>query len=90
MKYVLFYECADDVLDRAPTYFPDHSARIEEFTCRGLLMVGPFADPQEHGSMTIFESREAAEEFVREDPFVLNGVVRDWRILEWYETITGP
>ena len=35
--------------------------------------------------MAIFTSREAAEAFAYEDPFVLNGVVRDWRILEWYE-----
>ena len=35
--------------------------------------------------MAIFTSREAAEEFVREDPFVLNGVVSGWQIREWDE-----
>ncbi|HYY04955.1 MAG TPA: hypothetical protein VE997_00155 [Candidatus Limnocylindria bacterium] len=29
-----------------------------------LLMVGTFGDPQAEGSMAIFSSREAAEEFV--------------------------
>jgi uncharacterized protein YciI len=52
-----------------------------------LLMVGTFGDPQEEGSMAIFTTREAAEEFVREDPFVLNGVVRDWHIREWDEAL---
>jgi uncharacterized protein YciI len=90
MKYVLFYDSADDVASKAPQHFPAHRARLQEFHARGdLLQVGTFADPQQHGSMAVFRTREAAEEFAREDPFVLNGVVRDWRILDWNE-ILGP
>ena len=85
-KWVLFYESADDVLPKAERHFPAHLARLQEFHGRGeLLMVGTFADPQKDGSMAIFSSREAAEEFVEDDPFRLNGVVRGWRILEWNE-----
>jgi uncharacterized protein YciI len=35
--------------------------------------------------MAVFTSREAAESFAEGDPFVLNGVVRDWQIREWDE-----
>jgi uncharacterized protein YciI len=88
VKYVLFYESADDVLSKAPAHFPAHKARLDDFHARGdLLMVGTFGDPQEEGSMAIFTTREAAKEFVREDPFVLNGVVRDWHIREWDEVL---
>jgi uncharacterized protein len=88
MKYVLFYDSAEDVASKAPAQFPAHSARVQEFRARGdLLMVGTFGDPQNEGSMAIFTSREAAEEFVKDDPFVLNGVVRDWHIREWYEVL---
>jgi uncharacterized protein YciI len=88
MKYVLFYESADDVASNAPAHFPAHRARVDEFHARGdLLLVGTFADPQKDGSMSVFASREAAEEFAREDPFVLNGVVRDWRVLDWNEVL---
>jgi uncharacterized protein len=87
VKYALFYESADDVLSKAPAHFPAHKARLDDFHARGvLLMVGTFGDPQE-GSMAIFTTRDAAEEFVREDPFVLNGVVRDWHIREWDEVL---
>jgi len=55
-----------------------------------LLMIGTFADPQQDGSMAIFTTRGAAEEFVKGDPFVLHGVVRLWRILEWNEALNGP
>lgn len=88
MKYVLFYESADDVASNAPAHFPAHKARLDEFHARGdLLLVGTFADPQKDGSMSVFRTREAAEEFAREDPFVLNGVVRDWRVLDWNEIL---
>ena len=40
--------------------------------------------------MAVFTTREAAEAFAQGDPFVLNGVVRAWRVLEWNESLTGP
>ena len=86
MKYVLFYESADDVLSKAAPHFEAHSARADRFHAEGtLLMLGTFANPQEEGSMAIFTSRAAAEEFVAGDPFVANGVVRRWHLREWHE-----
>jgi uncharacterized protein len=86
-KYVLLYESADDLLTKAPLHFAAHSARGQEFHERGsLIAYGPFADPQAEGSMAVFTTREAAEEFARGDPFVLNGVVRGWQIREWEES----
>jgi uncharacterized protein YciI len=88
MKYVLFYESADDVATKAPPHFPAHKARLDEFHGRGdLLLVGTFADAQKDGSMSVFRTREAAEEFANGDPFVLNGVVRAWRVLDWNEIL---
>jgi uncharacterized protein YciI len=85
-KYVLFYESADDVLEKAAAHFEAHSARGNQFHERGaMLMYGPFGDPQREGSMAVFSSREAAEEFAQGDPFVLNGVIRSWSIREWDE-----
>jgi uncharacterized protein YciI len=88
MKYVLFYESADDVMSKAPEHFPAHSARLDEFHGRGdLLMVGTFGDPQAEGSMSVFRTREAAEDFATGDPFVLNGVVRRWHVRDWDEIL---
>jgi hypothetical protein len=40
MKYVVFYESADDVMSKAPAHFPAHKERLDEFHARGdLLMV---------------------------------------------------
>jgi len=49
-------------------------------------MIGTFSDLE--GSMAVFSSREAAEEFAHSDPFVLNGVVSSWRVREWNEAIS--
>lgn len=89
MKYVVFYESADDLATKAPIHFPAHKVRLNEFHERGTLeAVGTFANPLEEGSMAIFSTREAAEDFVRDDPFVVNGVVRHWYIREWNEVFS--
>ena len=88
MKYVLLYESADDVALKAPAQFPAHRARLEEFHSAGtLLMVGTFEDPQVNGSMGVFTTRESAEAFAAGDPFVVNGVVKAWRVLAWNEVL---
>jgi uncharacterized protein YciI len=91
MKYVLLYESADNVAANAQPHFPAHKQRLDEFHKRGdLLMVGTFGDPQAQGSMSVFASREAAQEFAQGDPFVTNGVVRRWEIRDWDEVLTEP
>ena len=91
MKYVLLYASGENVAANAPPHFPAHKARLDAFHARGdLLMVGTFGDPQAQGSMAIFASREAAEEFAGGDPFVLEGVVRAWEVRDWDEVLTEP
>jgi uncharacterized protein len=87
-KYVLFYQSADDLRSKAPAHFPGHNARVQEFHGRGtLLMIGTFGNPQEEGAMSVFTTRGAAEEFAKGDPFVTNGVVCSWKVLEWNESL---
>jgi hypothetical protein len=89
VKYVVFYESAEDVAAKAPAFFAEHVAHYQKFTADGsLLLIGTFADPQLDGSMAIFNTREAAEDFAGGDPFVRNGVVRNWTIKEWNEVLT--
>ena len=88
VRYVVFYESADDVAAKAPAVFPDHVAWVRGFKERGdLLLVGTFADPQADGAMSVLASREAAEAFATGDPFVRRGVVRAWTLKEWHEAI---
>lgn len=87
LKAVVFYEPSADVMVKAPLHFAAHKVRLDQFQGRGeLLAVGTFADPRE-GSMAVFSSRAAAEEFVREDPFVLEKVVAKVTIKDWNEVL---
>ena len=82
VRYVLFYDSGDLAL--AAENFPRHKARYEDFMGQGVLLsLGPFAD--RGGSMAVFTSREAAEDFAAGDPFVLAGVVSKWHVREWRE-----
>jgi uncharacterized protein YciI len=89
MKYVLFYESAKDAATTAPLHFAAHRARWALFHADGtLLLIGPFSD--RNGAMAVFTTRRAAEDFAKDDPFVVQGVVRDWSIREWNEALAGP
>lgn len=83
MKFVAFYDMAPGALANVMTHFPAHRARLDDFHEKGLVIAaGPLGNPPE-GAMAIFPTRESAEEFIAGDPFVLNGLVGSWRIVEW-------
>ena len=88
MKYVMFYHPADDFRSRAAIHGAAHRARLAAFHAEGtLLMAGPLGDPGDGTALGIFTTREAAEAFIADDPFVLNGVVSQWQIREWNEVL---
>lgn len=65
-----------------------HNAYADTFRERypgALVMMGPFPEPEDGqpGALSIFTSREAAEEFATSDPFVVNEVVKTWRVRKW-------
>jgi uncharacterized protein YciI len=75
MKIVSLYELAPGALAKLKEHFPAHRTRLEEFHARGLLIAaGPLGNPPE-SAMGIFASKEAAEEYIKGDPFVTNGLV---------------
>jgi uncharacterized protein YciI len=88
MKYVMTYRAVEDFLSLAQQHGAAHVARLREFHARGvLLMVGTMDEPMNGDAMGIFTSREAAEEFIAGDPFVVNGVVAGWSVRPWKEIL---
>ena len=87
MKYLVRYQTDPDGFGKAMELFPAHKATWEPYVAAGtLLAIGPMADPL-LGALAVFATREAAEAFVAVDPFVLEGVVDGWEILEWNEVL---
>lgn len=65
--------------------YPRHKAIIEKYIANGeVIGIGPFSD---RGSMAIFKTREAAGQFVTEDPFILEGLLKSFVIRGWNDTI---
>ena len=68
-------------MDQIMAVYPRHKAVVDAFVARGeVIGIGPFAD---RGNMAIFRTREAAEAFSREDPFILEGLVKSFVIRDW-------
>ena len=88
MKVLMFYETSPAGMAKAREAFPGHRARLDEFKKRGvLLMAGPYGGNPPVGALGVFTTREAAEEFVKDDPFVLQGVVARYYFHEWNEVL---
>ena len=88
MYFVTFYHPDPVVdpsnMDRLREVYPRHRAYLDEFAKDGQVwMIGTFADPATQGSMAIFRSRDAAEQFMESDPFRLEGLVYRSAIREW-------
>lgn len=88
MYYVTVYhqDPAGDptIWDRLLEAYPRHRAYLDEFAKGGQVwMIGTFDDPVVNGSMGIFRSRAAAEEFLANDPFVVEGLVFRAELREW-------
>jgi uncharacterized protein YciI len=86
VSVVTAYESFEDARARAADLIAAHIARSKELHAQGtLLMSGAFLNtPQEPlSTMGVCTTREAAEEYITGDPFVLNGMVRSWTIREW-------
>lgn len=86
ISVITSFESFNDAKTRAPDMIAAHMARSQELHASGtLLMSGAFLDNSQEalGTMAIHTTREAAEEYIKGDPFYLNGMVRSWHIREW-------
>ena len=81
MKFVVIGEPSGATMDQIMAVYPRHKALVDELIARGeVIGIGPFMN---RGNMAIFRTKEAAERFVREDPFALEGLVKSYTIREW-------
>jgi uncharacterized protein len=83
--YALFYEAVDDFMARRGMYRDEHLRMAREAYARGeLVLAGALADPA-NGALLIFqgESPAAAEAFARQDPYVRNGLITNWKVRPW-------
>ena len=85
MKAVVIGESSGATLETIMSVYPRHKVVVDQFIARDeVIGIGPFSDG---GNMAIFKTRAAAEQFVTEDPFILEGLVKSFAIRDWHDTM---
>ncbi len=91
MHYLLFYDVVDDYVERRGAFRALHLAHARAAVARGeLVLGGALAEPVDTAVLLFRgESPAVAEGFAAADPYVLNGLVRGWKVRPW-STVVGP
>lgn len=85
MKAVVIGEPSEATMETIMNVYPKHKAVADKYIAKGeVIGIGPFTD---RGNMAIFKTREAAEEFVKEDPFIIEGLVKSYAIRDWNDSL---
>lgn len=90
MHYLLIYDLSPDYLERRTEFRAEHLSLAWSASERGeLILGGALADPVDQ-AILLFQgnSPEVAERFVSADPYVKNGLVKQWRVRPW-TTVVG-
>jgi uncharacterized protein len=90
MHFLLFYDLADDYLERRAEFRHDHLELAWRAQVAGdLVLAGALADPADRAVLLFKgDSPEVAERFARADPYVRAGLVTSWRVRPW-TTVVG-
>jgi uncharacterized protein YciI len=82
--FALFYDTVDDFAERRLTYRPSHLSLIDAAYRDGSLVLAGALKPAD-GALLVFRTDDVSEveAFARRDPYVTNGLVREWRVREW-------
>ena len=90
--FVLRYDAVvDDYVNRRTPFRTEHLRLVREARDRGeIVMAGAVGEIPE-GALLVFrsESAEVAEQFAQRDPYVLNGLIRAWRVQPWHVVVGG-
>ena len=85
MKAVVIGESSGASRDAIMAVYPRHKVVVDKFVARGVVLgIGPFSDG---GNMAIFTTRAEAEAFAKEDPFILEGLVKSFVIKDWGDAL---
>ncbi|MBI3406803.1 MAG: YciI family protein [Planctomycetes bacterium] len=83
--FALFYDVVDDYVARRSEFREAHLRLAQAAVERGeLLLGGAFAEPVDR-ALLIFRGpdRSVAENFARNDPYVMSGLVSRWHVRNW-------
>jgi len=82
--YALLYDTVPDYVRLREPFRAEHLALAESARRAGLLILAGAFDPPD-SALLVFKADDPASvvEFVRNDPYVRNGLVSSWRVRPW-------
>jgi uncharacterized protein YciI len=85
MYFILFYKTVENYVERRVPFRELHLAYAKEFQNRGELILGGALDDPVDGAVLIFkcDTKSLVEEFAKNDPYVLNGLIVEWKVRKW-------
>lgn len=85
MYYVLFYKTVDNYIEKRTPFREEHLRLANEARANGvLILAGALADPADE-ALLVFksDSPQVAEDFAKNDPYVRNGLITQWKVRPW-------
>lgn len=89
MHYILFYDFVEDYITKRAPYREAHLKLLKEAYDRGdVVIAGALTEPAD-GGVLVFRgpTQIAAENFAKNDPYVKNCLVTNWRVRKWMTVI---
>jgi len=88
--FLLIYDLAPDYLSRRGEFREAHLNMAWAAHDKGELVVGgAMTDPADTAILMFkAETKDPVEQFAKSDPYVTNGLVKNWRVREW-NTVAG-
>ena len=83
--YTLFYNVTEDYITRRSQFREEHLKLAKELNQRGeLILAGAFSDPYDK-TLLVFKviDKTVVEDFVKNDPYYKNGLVKSYEIRQW-------
>lgn len=91
MYYILFYKTVENYVEKRKPFREAHLKYSGEYHARNeLILGGALAEPAD-SAVLVFkaDSPILVENFAKNDPYLLNGLITEWSVRPWTVVIGG-
>ena len=89
MYYILLYTTVDNYVERRKPFREEHLSLAQQAYQNGSLIMGGALEDPADSAMLVFksDSPQIANEFAQNDPYVKNGLIKEWQVRPWIVVI---
>ena len=83
--FLLFYDTVENYIEKRAPHRALHLAHVNKYHKSGqIVMGGALAEPADQ-AVIVFRVDDASivEEFAQNDPYVKEGLIKNWRVRPW-------